>query len=70
MTFDITPTGSTENAHVKDGDCLDIHGQPTDVFAKASIKAALRFKYAPVIENGKPIYLRNVTNTFSYRIAK
>lgn len=70
VTFDITPTGSTENLHVKDGDCTTINGQLTDIFVKASIKAAQRFKYAPTIENGKPVYVRNVSNKFSYRIAK
>lgn len=70
VTFDITPTGSTENAHVKDGDCTTIDGKPTKVFIKASIKAARLFKYEPKTENGKPVYVRNVSNKFSYRIAK
>lgn len=70
VTFDVTPTGSTENAHVKDGDCTTITGQSTDIFIRASIKAAQQFKYAPKIENGKAVYVRNVSNKFSYRIAK
>lgn len=70
VTFDVTPTGSTENLQVKNGDCTSIDGKPTDIFSHSSIKAAKRFKYVPTIENGKPVYVRNVTNKFSYRISQ
>ena len=70
VTFDITPTGATDNVHLKEGDCTTVTGKSTDIFIKASIKAAERFKYEPTIENGKPVYVRDVSNKFTYRLAR
>lgn len=67
VNFDINPTGSTENIHIKPGNCKTATGTITDLFTATSIKAVSRFKYAPKIDNGVPVYFRNAVYTVRYQ---
>lgn len=49
-------------------DPVVVEAEPRGIFDKASIEAALKFKYKPRVVNGEPIEVRGVRNLFRYRL--
>jgi protein TonB len=49
-------------------DPVVVEAEPRDIFNKASIAAALKFKYKPRVVNGEPIEVHGVRNLFRYRL--
>jgi protein TonB len=49
-------------------DVVVIEAEPTGIFDKASIEAALKFKYKPRVVNGEPIDVVGVRNIFRYNL--
>jgi protein TonB len=49
-------------------DPVVVEAEPRGIFDKASIDAALKFKYKPRVVNGEPIEVRGVRNLFRYRL--
>jgi len=49
-------------------DVVVIEAKPEGIFDKASIAAALKFKYKPRIVNGEPITVAGVRNIFRYNL--
>lgn len=70
VTFDVTPTGLTENIHIKPEDCTTSDGKPTTLFFRTSTKTVQSLKFSPKIENGKPVYAHNQTYTVTYKMKK
>jgi TonB family protein len=70
VTFDVTPTGFTENIHIKPEECITSDGKPTTLFFRTSTKAIQNFKFSPKIEDGKPVYAHNQTYTITYKMKK
>jgi protein TonB len=56
----------TEAGTVKD--VVVIEADPPGYFEKASIEAALKFKYKPRVVAGEPIEVRGVRNLFRYQL--
>lgn len=61
VEYTVTATGTTADVVVVDAD-------PTGIFDKASVAAALKFKYKPRVVNGEPISVRGVRNIFRYSL--
>jgi len=57
----VTTTGTVRDPVV-------VEAEPRGIFDKASIDAALKFKYKPRVVNGEPIEVRGVRNLFRYRL--
>ena len=49
-------------------DVVVVEADPTGIFDKVSIAAALKFKYRPRVVNGEPIEVRGVRNMFRYKL--
>ena len=60
VSYTVAPNGRVENPQVLD-DCHPLFRSP-------SLAAAKRFRYQPKIINGQAVAVRDVKNTFSYRI--
>lgn len=56
----------TRNGSVKDARAVDC--KPRGIFDRASIKAALKFKYKPRVVDGDPIEVPGVKNKFTYTL--
>lgn len=56
----------TKAGTVKDPQPVDC--QPKGVFERASVKAALKFKYKPRVQDGEPIEVAGVLNRFTYKL--
>ena len=61
VEYTVTPTGTVKDVTVVDA-------EPRGIFDKASIQAALKFKYRPRVVNGEPIEVRGVRNIFHYKL--
>lgn len=61
VQYTVTKTGS-----VKDPVAVDC--QPQGYFERASVKAALKFKYKPRVIDGEPIDVTGVMNRFTYEL--
>ena len=61
VEYTVTKTGS-----IRDPQAVDC--QPSGVFDKASVKAALKFKYKPRVVDGEPIEVAGVQNKFTYEL--
>jgi protein TonB len=61
VEYVVTKTGS-----IRDPQAVDC--QPSGVFDKASVKAALKFKYKPRVVDGEPIEVAGVQNKFTYEL--
>lgn len=61
VEYTVTVTGTVK-------DVVVIEAEPSRIFNKASIEAALRFKYRPRVVNGEPIEVRGVRNIFLYEL--
>ena len=53
LRFDIAPTGSTSNVKV-------IRSSPSGIFNIVAKNAVLKWKYKPLVENGEPLWTRDV----------
>jgi len=62
VSYTVTTTGATREPQITD--C------PNSVFASASKKAALKFKYKPRIVDGVPVEVPGVRNKFTYNLDK
>ncbi len=61
VEYTVTPAGTTK-------DVVVIESEPSGIFDKVSIEAALKFKYRPRVVNGEPIEVRGVRNLFRYQL--
>jgi protein TonB len=61
VEYTVTTTGTVRDPVV-------VEAEPRGIFDKASIDAALKFKYKPRVVNGEPIEVRGVRNLFRYRL--
>ena len=75
VEFTITDTGSVENAEAIEGYCSNsdpndpaTEFRPCSMFNSASARAALNFKFKPVIFNGQAIPVHGVRYRFSYAL--
>lgn len=57
----------TKNGSIRDPVVVDC---PNKVFASASVKAALKFKYKPRVVDGEPIEVAGVQNKFTFTLEK
>jgi len=56
----------TTSGAIRDPQAVDC--EPAGVFEKASVKAALKFKYKPRVVDGEPIEVAGVQNKFTYEL--
>lgn len=61
LKFSIDTNGGVENIEV-------IESVPSKVFDGAAKKAVEKWKYAPLLEDGKPIYLTDVKTKLAFNI--
>ena len=61
VEFTVTRAGTTRDAVAQDGRC-------DSAFRKASVAAALKFKYKPRIVDGKAVEVAGVRNKFTYKL--
>jgi protein TonB len=59
VEFTVTKTGSVRNPRV-------VEYYPSEIFNKAALAAALKFKYKPRIVNGEPIEVHGVLNKITF----
>ena len=64
VTYTVTTTGAIRDPYVaSETDC-----SPKGIFERASLKAALKFKYKPRVVDGEPIEVAGVQNKFTYEL--
>lgn len=63
LEFTVTETGAT-------ADPVVIESQPQGVFDQAAVKAVLKFKYKPRVENGKPMRVTGVRHVITFKLDK
>ena len=64
VTYTVTTTGAIRDPYVEnESDCT-----PKGIFERASLKAALKFKYKPRVVDGEAIEVAGVKNKFSYEL--
>jgi len=61
VEYTVTPAGTVRDVKVVEAD-------PPGIFDRASIEAAMKFKYRPRVVNGEPIEVRGVRNIFRYKL--
>ncbi|PIE37439.1 MAG: energy transducer TonB [Gammaproteobacteria bacterium] len=61
VEYTVTTTGATR-------DPVAIDCQPSGVFEKASVRAAMKFKYKPRVVDGEAIEVPGVRNRFTYEL--
>jgi len=61
VEYTVTTSGAIRDPQAVDCD-------PAGVFEKASVKAALKFKYKPRVVDGEPIEVAGVQNKFTYEL--
>jgi protein TonB len=61
VEYTVTTSGAVRNPVV-------VEAEPRSYFEKASIEAALKFKYRPRVVNGEPIEVHGVRNLFQYKL--
>ena len=61
LEFTVTATGSVEDARA-------IEYEPSSIFNRAAVNAALRFKYKPRVVNGVAIEVQGVLHKLTFRI--
>ena len=61
VEYTVTTSGS-----IRDPEPVDC--QPAGIFERASVKAALKFKYKPRVVDGQPIEVAGVQNKFTYEL--
>lgn len=70
VVYTVTETGATRDPEPIASECITKDGKPTTVFNRASVRAALKFKYKPKVVDGKPVEVPGVKNRFTYEMAK
>ena len=70
VVYTVTETGTTRDPQPIEDQCMTKDGKPTSVFNRASVKAALKFKYKPKVVDGKPVEVPGVKNRFTYEMQK
>lgn len=70
VVYTVTETGTTRDPQPIPDQCVTKEGKPTTVFNRASVKAALKFKYKPKVVDGKPVEVPGVKNRFTYEMQK
>ena len=64
VTYTVTTTGAIRDPYVEnESDCT-----PKGIFERASLKAALKFKYKPRVVDGEAIEVAGVPNKFTYEL--
>ncbi len=64
VTYTVTTTGAIRDPYVEnESDC-----SPKGIFERASLKAALKFKYKPRVVDGEAIEVAGVQNKFTYEL--
>ena len=64
VTYTVTTTGAIRDPYVEnESDC-----SPRGIFERASLKAALKFKYKPRVVDGQAIEVAGVQNKFTYEL--
>lgn len=63
VEFTVTTNGSVRDPVV-------VEAQPPNVFNRAAMKAALKFKYKPRVIDGEPVEVPGVRNKITFAIAK
>jgi protein TonB len=64
VTYTVTTTGAIRDPYVEnETDC-----SPQGIFERASLKAALKFKYKPRVVDGEAIEVAGVQNKFTYEL--
>lgn len=64
VTYTVTTTGAIRDPYVEnESDCT-----PKGIFERASLKAALKFKYKPRVVDGEAIEVAGVQNKFTYEL--
>jgi len=61
LELTVTETGAVRDPRV-------ISCEPSDIFNKAALSAALKFKYKPRVVNGKPIEVRGVRYKMTFQL--
>lgn len=61
VEFTVTKTGAVRDPRV-------VEYEPSTIFNKAAIEAALKFKYKPRIVNGEPIEVHGVLNKITFQL--
>ena len=62
VEYTVTKQGTTKNPHVLENQCT------STLFYRASVNAALKFKYKPRIIDGEAVEVPGVQNKFTYEI--
>ncbi len=62
LELTVTETGAVRDPHI-------ISFEPSEIFNRAAINAALKFKYKPRVVNGKPIEVRGVRYKMTFVLA-
>lgn len=62
VQYTVTRTGTVADAQVVDGRCS------SQLFARPSVQAALKFKYRPRVVNGEAVEVAGVLENFVYRL--
>lgn len=70
VVYTVTETGATRDPEPIADQCVTKEGKPTTVFNRASVRAALKFKYKPKVVDGKPVEVPGVKNRFTYTMQK
>ncbi len=70
VVYTVTETGATRDPEPIPDQCVTKDGKPTTVFNRASVRAALKFKYKPKVVDGKPVEVPGVKNRFTYTMQK
>ena len=63
VEYTVTKTGAIRDPFVVENTC-------DSVFASASLKASMKFKYKPRVVDGEPIEVAGVQNKFTYELEK
>ena len=64
VTYTVTTTGAIRDPYVEnETDC-----SPKGIFERASLRAALKFKYKPRVVDGQAIEVAGVQNKFTYEL--
>jgi len=63
LEFTVTETGAVRDPVV-------IEAEPSGIFDQAAIKAVLKFKYKPRVEDGKPIAVPKVQHLITFKIER
>ena len=61
VEFTVTTTGATR-------DIMIVEAEPDNIFNRASIQAAEKFKYKPRVIDGTPVEVRGIRNKFIFKL--